>query len=204
MKELCLSSDLLRELEAIYSGLQREYERVATSLDFTCEGCPDNCCDSYFQHHTYLEWAYLWLGLRELTPQELQELVEKAKEWLSACEKELQDNRRPQVMCPLNKAGLCRLYTHRLLVCRTHGVPAVLTRPDGKTFNFPGCFRCQDIVAGKFSALPGASVPCVNRTVYLQRLATLENRLLDNRRAQFPKVKMTIADMIVNGPPKIP
>ena len=204
MEKIVLGGDLLRELEAIYAGLQREYERVAANLDFTCAGCPDNCCDSYFQHHTYLEWTYLWLGLRDLSAHHVGEIVEKSKEWLDSCNAALAQDRRPQVMCPLNKDGLCRLYTHRLLVCRTHGVPAILTRPDGKTLQFPGCFRCQEIVVGKFSGAAGANVPCVNRTVYLHRLAALENRLLGNRREQLPKVKMTIAEMIVSGPPLIP
>ena len=53
-------------LADLYAEMESAYEQVAVRLAFSCEGCPDNCCDSYFQHHTYLEWAYLWQGLSEL------------------------------------------------------------------------------------------------------------------------------------------
>ncbi|TKB26273.1 hypothetical protein FCL47_11105 [Desulfopila sp. IMCC35006] len=201
MKEVILTDAQLEVLEYIYHKLQLEYERVAEALDFTCTGCPDNCCDSYFQHHTYAEWAHLWLGIRRLEPEVQLSLIARAKSYLEQCEQALAAGQRPQVMCPLNDEGRCVVYQHRLLVCRTHGVPATLTRPDGRTFQFPGCFRCQEIVENlDKNELP---VP-VERTLLLQRLALLENELLDNKRHLLPKVKMTIAEMLVHGPPVIP
>jgi hypothetical protein len=104
-------------------------------------------------------------------------------------------------MCPLNEQGLCVLYKHRLLVCRTHGVPAAMTRPDGRTLRFPGCFRCQELVEARAD---GNVVPQVERTPLLQRLARLENDLLDHRRHLLPKIRMTIAEMLVKGPPSLP
>ena len=93
------------------------------------------------------------------------------------------------------------MYEHRLLVCRTHGVPATMTRPDGQTLRFPGCFRCQEIVAGRDNREPS---PHVERTFLLRKLALLENELLENKRHLMPKVKITIAEMLVKGPPTIP
>jgi len=201
VKEIILSEQTVGELEDIYRKLQQEYERVAGVLSFSCNGCPDNCCDSYFLHHTYAEWAYLWQGIRKLEPERQQALIVRANSYLEQCEKELAAGRRPQVMCPLNENGLCTLYEHRLLVCRTHGVPATMTRPDGQTLHFPGCFRCQEIVdtqgEQEFSTH-------VERTALLRRLALLENELLDNKRHLLPKVKITIAEMLVKGPPAIP
>lgn len=201
MKEVILPASLVDELEEIYRQLQLDYERVAGELNFFCTGCPDNCCDSYFLHHTYAEWAYLWMGLRQLEPARREELVRRSQDWLAQCEEASRKGDRPQVMCPLNDQGLCALYTHRLLVCRTHGVPASLTRPDGQTMRFPGCFRCQEIVGGRF---PEGGPPQVERTPLLRRFALLENRLLENKRHLVPKVKMTIAEMLVKGPPTIP
>jgi len=199
MKEVVLSEAQVAELENIYAGLQGEYSRIAAALDFTCTGCPDNCCDSYFLHHTYTEWSYLWRGLRQLPEADREALVERSRSWLEKCEESLAKSERPQVMCPLNDAGLCGLYHHRLLVCRTHGVPAAMTRPDGKILHFPGCFRCQELVKDN-----GGKSEEVERTPYLRRLALLENSLLQNKRHLYPKIRMTIAEMIVKGPPSLP
>ena len=200
MRELLLSEILVRELEEIYSMLQQEYSRVAKELDFSCDGCPDNCCDSYFLHYTYAEWAYLWRGVKQLPQEKQQQLIDRARSYIQECEKALSRDTRPQVMCPLNEQGLCLLYKHRLLVCRTHGVPATMTRPDGRTLRFPGCFRCQEIVEGR----PGeTAAPHVERTPLLQRLARLEGDLLDSRRHLLPKIRMTIAEMLVKGPPAL-
>ncbi len=201
MKEVVLSEQRVKELEAIYEKLQQEYEKVAGILNFSCSGCPDNCCDSYFLHHTYAEWAHLWQGIRQLEPKRQQTLIARAKSYLEQCERDLAVGQRPQIMCPLNEEGLCALYEHRLLVCRTHGVPATMTRPDGQILRFPGCFRCQDIVDVQYDQ---EQPPHVERTVLLRKLALLENELLENKRHLMPKVKITIAEMLVKGPPAIP
>lgn len=201
MKEVVLPEQAVAELEDIYEKLQNEYEKVAGVLEFTCQGCPDNCCDSYFLHHTYTEWAYLWKGVRQLEKSRQEALIKKAEQYLVECEKALAANERPEVMCPLNEGGLCTLYQHRLLVCRTHGVPAVLTRPDGKTLRFPGCFRCQEQLDNEE---PDKKSVFVDRTALLRRLAILENDLLENKRHLMPRVKMTIAEMLVKGPPALP
>jgi len=128
---------------------------VARQLRFGCSGCPDNCCDSYFLHHTSIEWAYLWQGMRQLSPEQQREILHRAAGVVRVCQEELTHGRRPVVMCPLNEHGLCVLYPYRLLVCRTHGVPAVMTRPDGKRLSFPGCFRCQEVVRARGN-VPGS------------------------------------------------
>ncbi len=201
MREIVLPVNLISQLQEIYQQLEEAYESVAQEIDFSCASCPDNCCDSYFLHHTYVEWAYLWLGFSQLEKKQQDEIFEKSREYLTQCESARKADKRPQVMCPLNKEGLCMLYKHRLLVCRTHGVPATMTRPDGQSMSFPGCFRCQDIVKEKYDkGVP----PHVERTPLLGRLVLLENELLDNRRHMVPKVKLSIAEMIVKGPPSLP
>jgi hypothetical protein len=199
VREVILSDDMLRRLQLIFEELAREYDRVAAYLHFSCTGCPDNCCDSYFLHHTYAEWAYLWLGFQKLAPERQERVLARSKDYIGQCRGAGSEGERPQSMCPLNEEGFCILYEHRMLVCRTHGVPAKMVRPDGRQLKFPGCFRCQEIVE-KMDVSP----PSVERTSMLHRLALLESELLDNRRHLLPRVKMTIAEMLVKGPPELP
>ena len=201
MKEVALPEKSLQQLQEIYEALGRDYDNVARQLHFSCVGCPDNCCDSYFLHHTYAEWAYLWLGFNELDPVKQKTLLEKSRDYIKQCGVAESEGERPQLMCPLNEEGLCALYKHRMLVCRTHGVPATMTRPDGQTMRFPGCFRCQDIVKAQYDKM---QPPSVERTPLLRQLVLLESELLDNRRHLMPRVKMTIAEMLVKGPPVLP
>lgn len=199
MKEVILLPSMVESIGKIYDELGKLYDETASKIRFSCNGCSDNCCDSYFQHHTYLEWAYLHIGFNELTEEKQLVLIQRSKEYQTQCAEAIEKQERPQVMCPLNEDGLCILYKHRLLVCRTHGVPATFTKPDGQSLYFPGCFRCQKMVKKKY--MHESQAPMVERTPFLQGLAVLENELLENRRQDFPRVQKTIADMLVEGPP---
>lgn len=201
LKEILLPPELSREISEIYQAMQEDYEKVAEDITLSCLDCPDNCCDSYFQHHTYSEWAYLWEGLRNLDGETLGRITERAKKYVRKSTEVLATGQRPQLMCSLNEDGLCALYQHRMLVCRMHGIPATLTRPDGQSMRFPGCFRCQEIVSNKYEQETDA--PAMDRTLLFRRLAVLESRLMGERRHLYPRVKKTIADMIVQGPPAI-
>jgi hypothetical protein len=200
MKELFLPPELSCEIGEIYDSMATAYDEVAQAVVLSCEGCPDNCCDSYFLHHTYSEWAYLWEGIRALDDARLDRIIQRAREYVAQSRLLIAKGERPQIMCPLNESGLCGLYSHRLMICRTHGVPATLTRPDGQHLRFPGCFRCQGIV--KSTHADETEAPAMDRTILYKRLAQLESRFLGDRRGLLPKIKLTIAEMIVNGPPK--
>lgn len=200
-EELQLPEHLAERLEQLYAKMEADYNTVARALDFSCKDCPDNCCDSYFLHHTYAEWAYLWRGLRLMSLENQEKVRCWAEKYQDACRQAEERGERPQTMCPLNEDGLCILYHHRLLVCRTHGVPAKMRRPDGQVMQFPGCFRCQDIVEQRENG--GLKTPRVERTPLLIELVKVEDELLDHRRQMYPKVKLTIAEMILNGPPTI-
>jgi len=201
VNELPLPEPLAQRLNNIYRAMEEEYDEVARQLRFSCSGCPDNCCDSYFLHHTSIEWAYLWQGMRQLPPGRQREILDRAAAADRVCQEELANGRRPVVMCPLNEHGLCVLYPYRLLVCRTHGVPAVMTRPDGKRLSFPGCFRCQEIVRARGK---DADIPFVDRTRLLQQLVMVENELTQGIYRSRPRIRMTIAEMLVKGPPTLP
>ncbi len=190
-----LPEHISQRLAAIYEEIETQYDVVAKQFDFSCSGCPDNCCDSYFQHHTYSEWAYLWQGLAELPAEKRQEFERRSREYVAQSQEILARGERPQIMCPLNDAGLCGLYRHRLLICRLHGVPSAMTRPDGQQLLFPGCFRCQEITGDS------QDVPHMERTKIFQQVVQVEVEWLGVKRNVLPKVKMTIADMIIKGPP---
>ena len=199
---IVLAGPLLQRMELIYREMEKEYDTVAEELGFSCEGCPDNCCDSYFEHHTCAEWSYLWLGFRQLPPEEQKQTLGRAAACQRACEEAIARGERPQVMCPLNRQGRCMLYSYRLMVCRTHGVPAGMTRPDGRKLSFPGCFRCQEVVNQRYRDREEA--PRVDRTPLLRKLAMLENDLLEGKRHLLPKIRLTIAQMLLQGPPAMP
>ncbi len=188
---------LFQELAKLYSQMEEAYGKVATLLDFTCDGCPDNCCDSYFTHHTYLEWAYLWEGFRQLPEEKRILCLQRAAEYVKQSEEDLSKEQRPVIMCPLNDDGRCSLYAHRLLICRMHGVPTSFTLPNGEKKSFPGCFRCQDLTAGS------EKLPTMDRTKFFREMVGLEHEFLGHKRHILPKVKMTIAEMLVKGEPEL-
>lgn len=197
MSENNLSPELAARLADLYQRMARAYDLVADELAFTCEGCSDNCCDSFFLHHTLIEWAYLWQGLQELPDDSLRKIKARAESYLTEASHCMAKGERPQIMCPLNEGGLCGPYKHRLMICRMHGVPAKITRPDGQAMQFPGCFRCQELTAGL------NQIPEVDRTGLYLELAELEKEFVKEIGKARPRIKMTIAEMIVNGPPRI-
>jgi hypothetical protein len=191
--EKYIDNELSEQLKQLYSDMETNYAKVADLLNFSCEGCPDNCCDSYFQHHTYLEWAYLWEGLSTLPESSLNSIRKRAEENIRKTEA-MPEGEYPQIMCPLNENGLCSLYLHRLMICRMHGVPTTLSRSDGQTLSFPGCFRCQEITAEQ------KNVSTLERTDLYIRLRELEFLFLGVKRHYLPKVNLTLAEMIVTEP----
>ena len=198
MSEQIVPAALTQKIADLYARMEAAYDKVAAELDFSCQGCPDNCCDSYFQHHTYIEWAYLWDGVMALPEERRRELLARAERYVEECKASLAKGERPQAICPLIDDNLCSLYAHRLMICRMHGVPSAMTRPDGQAMRFPGCFRCQEITGDR------QDLPVVERTDFYRELVALEIDFLGPRRNLLPKVKMTLAEMLVQGPPKLP
>lgn len=196
MSDNLLTPELSTRLAALYQGMEEAYNQVAGELAFSCNGCEDNCCDSFFMHHTVAEWSYLWLGLAALHSDHQARIRRRAESYLAGAANAMAKNERPQIVCPLNEEGLCALYSHRMMICRMHGVPAAVTRPDGQKLSFPGCSRCQELTVGR------ENTPEVERTELYRELAELERELLTAVKWQGGRVKMTIAEMILAGPPK--
>lgn len=187
-----------RKLAALYKRMADEYSVTAKAVGLSCEGCTDNCCRSYFQHHTYIEWAYLWEGLNKLPAEEREAIRKRAEDYVSEAQVALGKGERPAAMCPLiREDGLCGLYEYRLMTCRMHGVPNILVRPDGRVASFPGCWKTQELAEQAASELP-----TLNRTTMLRDLAQLEMQFMGKKLQGMPKVDHTIAEMIIIGPPQ--
>ncbi len=201
MREVTLKIEYSKRLAALYEALENDYQKTAEPIGLDCRACSDNCCDSYFLHHTYSEWAYLWEGICSMESDLVERMMERARDYSAKSRELIKQEERPQLMCPCNEDGLCMIYSHRLLVCRMHGVPASVTRPDGRSLQFPGCWKCQEIVSGKYSEQE--QVPTMDRTKLFQEMARLESDLLGNKRHLYPRLKLTIADMLVDGPPQV-
>jgi hypothetical protein len=102
------------------------------------------------------------------------------------------------------------------MICRLHGTRNVLILPDGRRRIFSGCVR--------FSSLPCASIPSppsgggdcpapagearpyacptLNRTPFYAELAALEMEFCRKAGRPLPRVELTLAEMIVLGPPQ--
>jgi Fe-S-cluster containining protein len=197
MRKEPLESTLFRKLSLLYSEMEEAYNQAACKIGLSCRGCPDNCCTSHFQHHTYIEWAYLWKGIQSRPDEKQREFMNRAGEYVKQSRGLLAQGLKPRIMCPLNDNGLCQLYEYRLMICRMHGVPNSFVRPDGKKMSFPGCFRCQQL----YSHLE--DVPVLDRTGLYRNLASLEMAFVGRNIKTLPRVSLTLAEMLVQGPPGI-
>lgn len=200
MKKPPFKAAVLRRLAELYGRMDEAYARSAGAIGLTCEGCRESCCESLFRHHTYLEWLDLHAGFSALPEARRQEVLRDAEAWLRIHGSAL-PGASPRVPCPLCVSAdgrlSCGLYAHRPMVCRLHGVPNVLNRPDGRQAAFPGCDRAQDLARTCEPAL-------LDRTPLLAELARLEMELLGRERmARLPRVNLSIAEMLLMGPPKI-
>lgn len=196
MPELTLTEQLSDRIADLYQRMEEQYDQVAGQIGLTCDGCPDNCCDSFFRHHTFAEWAYLWEGLRVLPAERLTEIRNRAELYMARVQQLILADEPPLIMCPVNEKGRCAIYRHRMMICRLHGVPAAITRPDGEKMQFPGCFRCQEMTTTKTIFQP------MERGGLFQEMIAIETEIRRPATAPMPKIKMTLAEMIINGPPK--
>jgi Fe-S-cluster containining protein len=164
------------------------YTAAAAQYGFECRGCEDNCCQTRFYHHTLLEYLYLFEGYRQLDSGLQQELRQRAHVVSAYQVRPDRDIRHDGHMCPLNIDGLCRLYAHRPMICRLHGLPHDLHLGNGRVVRGPGC----DLFVEQCGERPYV---VFDRTPFYTRMAVLEKSL--RRDAGYRhKIKMTVAEML--------
>ncbi|RJQ86507.1 MAG: hypothetical protein C4519_01975 [Desulfobacteraceae bacterium] len=179
---------ILEELAQLYNRMDQAYAQAALAHGFVCAGCEDSCCQTRFYHHTLVEYLHLKKGVSLLAPAEQQRLFQRAARTVE--EMGAADGRGPSAMCPLNEAGRCILYAYRPMICRLHGIPHQLRRPDGLRQLGPGC--------GDFDRQCGRSTDVfLDRTPLYAGLADLERRLR-RQRAFEGKIKLSIAQMLIH------
>jgi len=176
----------VKKLKTIYSAMDREYAKAASFYSFGCQECPDNCCSTYFFHYTIAEYLYLLQGFWALNREKKEEIMEQAT---NMCDPMPRDS----YLCPLNLRGLCVLYPHRTMICRLHGLPFEVQRPDGQREEGPGCPRFENE-----RTRTGLPYRRIERTPFYTDLVNLERKI----RAEVPhfrRFKKTIAEMIRDG-----
>ena len=185
-----LPSDMFfKPLQSLYSRMDKEWDRVAQKYDFQCSGCSDNCCTSLFYHHTFIEKDWLLKGFQTLAPPDRETAIQRAALYCRKTFKSGQPIESQKLMCPLNVQGRCILYAYRPMICRFHGLPHKITRPDGVVVNGNGC------AAGNFNQPPPHTL---DRTPFYRKMARIEV----DYRSRFKrtgKIKLTIAEILISG-----
>lgn len=186
---MMMPADIEHAVIRLFERMDRAYRACAGKSGFVCNGCRDNCCLTRFDHHTLIEVLQVRSGLRSL-PRRQRRRIRASAESAGIEMADLQRRGAPvRVMCPLNENGRCVIYDRRPMICRLHGVPHLLRRPDGRMLSGPGCddFYRQCGTSGGER---------LDRTPLYTAMAGLERRLrdlLDYR----SRIKLTVAEMIV-------
>ena len=177
----------LERLRALFADMDAAYARAAAAAGFECRGCEDSCCRSLFHHHTHLEVIYLREGFGALPEAEREAILAGAR--AAAAAQEMPDgDRRP--MCPLNTAGRCRLYIHRPMICRLHGIAHELHPPGRPVVIGAGCAEYERARG------PARQGQRFDRTPLYARMAALESEFRESQGLRR-RIKSTIAEILL-------
>lgn len=134
-----IQAPFFKRLETLYAQMDTAWEKAAAHYGFVCRGCANSCCATEFYHYTYIEIHYLLKGVETLKAPMIKTIREKAKAACTAIAEAKATGQPVRVMCPLNNNGLCRLYKYRPMICRLHGIPHELKKPEATPVRHPGC-----------------------------------------------------------------
>ena len=179
----------LRQLEVLYNEMDAAYGAAANRYGFECRGCDDNCCLTLFYHHTLVETAGLLAGFQKLPANRKADITERAIVYSRALSAIAQHDPPPALICPLNVDAKCRLYRHRPMICRLHGIPHIMRHPARGLITGPGCHNF-DTTCGPADGHP------LDRTPLYTAMAGLERSLRQSSGIDC-SVRLTIAQMIL-------
>lgn len=185
---MVLTKDIFIKLQDLYAQMDTAWDETAVTYGFQCNGCEDNCCRSLFFHHTQVEKAYLVHGFEKLDIALKTSILENAEQYIEQTFDRSGNAESKKILCPVNKKEKCLLYPYRPMICRLHGLPHQLTRPDGEILKGTGCN------AGQFES---KSYTVFDRTPFYQQMARTE-MAFRSRTGQTGKIKETVAQMILS------
>jgi len=182
----------IEKIRTLYSSMDRSCAEAAAHYGFECSGCDDNCCEERFYHYTLAEHIYLMDGVGYLEEEMRREIFARAEEVIQIYR--LHDSKGiiRRVMCPLNFDGLCLLYEYRPMICRLHGIPHIIKKPEQPEQKGPGCHKFNEVVMpDKISSFE------FDRTGFYSEMASIEIELRKtlNFRGRYKK---TVAGMIMD------
>ncbi len=181
---------LFHSLSHLYQEMDRSWENTASQYGFQCNGCSENCCETEFYHHTFIEKAYLLHGFKQLPGPAMVSAAKRAKKVCTKRNIASRKGKSIRIICPLNLEGKCILYQFRPMICRLHGIPHELYTPFKGKLQQPGC----NAGATFFQA---AYYP-FDRTLFYSKMASIEKKYLEfNFKGTAKRIKQTIAQMIV-------
>lgn len=113
------------------SRLLENYHRLVEKVDSLCEGiasmlgesltCHPGCSSCCLAISVFpVEAVALIEAANRLTPGQLKHLKQHLEGW------------KPGDTCPLLEESRCLLYEARPIICRTHGLPILISEPGGK------------------------------------------------------------------------
>lgn len=187
---MTIPAHLKHRIDQLFDRMDRAYDAAARQSGFACAGCENNCCLTRFYHHTLLEHLYLLEGMAALPLDQQDKIRQQAAAVVEQAAAMERRNQTVRMMCPLNREGRCVLYAHRPMICRLHGIPHALRRPDGRVLTSPGC--------DDYDAQCGPSEKArLDRTPLYAAMAQVERELRQALGFEG-KMKMTIAEMILD------
>jgi hypothetical protein len=179
----------LGRLQHIFRAMDRSYIRAIDHYGFGCHGCLQNCCQTRFHHHTYLEYLYVRAGFEKLDLQTQRKVQSLAGEVCRETAKAESEGTPVRFWCPLNCDERCILYAFRPMICRLHGIPHEIQKPGQVAVYGPGCGTFDDRCANK-------SYFKFDRTPFYFEMATLESEFREAAGLK-DRIKMTISEMII-------
>lgn len=180
---------ILSRLGVLFRDMDDAYSKISQAHGFQCQGCEENCCETWFFHHTLCEFLYIARGCRSLSAEQLEEARRRSADILATVRRGGGTLDDYKVMCPLNFNGKCALYEYRPMICRLHGVRHQLVLPNGVTNSGPGCKAFEKL------AEAGGNDAVLDRSPFYRELSSIER---DMRTATGfgNKIKLTVAEML--------
>lgn len=97
-----------------------EFFKEQAPYIFCKEGC-SHCCETGEYPFSKIEFAYLMIGVKSLSPEVVQKIEENM--YRIRLEKEAYKGNKPFMhACPFLIENKCSLYRYRGIICRTHGL----------------------------------------------------------------------------------